>query len=401
MKKQILAGALALSIIVSGTAILADEKEENINYVETISEKMGDNEILDLSNVETYYKDGTEMVPLREVAEGILGLEVKWIGETWSVEIGSGPQWTSIKIGENSYFFGRIAPFKLSQAPEINNSLTYVPIEFFTDVLRYEIVEAGVLSGFIKTVEKTDGKTSILVGGDEKTSGVDEILLRIVEETIVVDTDNNKFDVENLKVGTKIKTILPEIMTLSLPPQGTAVKIIVENADVHIKDKTDEENEAIKYPAIEGLEEEIGKEINGKIEEFIKGFKENDLYKDLKVGYEIKFFSDEKTSIIFNGTFDFNDSERTFVKSLNLDLNTAKEINFENYFQDSKESQEKLELILQEAAKEQIDSDFEAEGKQIYFKGSYVIVFYYPLDDSVIFPVELYLPLEDVESLIK
>lgn len=401
LKKQILAVALILSIIISGTAVLGEGNTVLAKNAEVISEKPEGENILDLSNVETYDKDGTKMVPLREVAEGILGLEVKWIAETRSVEIGNGPQWTFITIDKNAYFFARIAPFKLSQAPELTNSLTYVPVEFFTDVLRYEIVEEGVLAGFIKAIEKTDENTRVLVAGDENTIGVDEILLSIVDETILVDKDGNEFNVEDLKVGTKIKTVLPEIMTLSLPPQGVAVKIIVENTDVYIEEVIDKTSDKINYPVIVGLEEETEKEINSKIEEYIGEVKENDLYKDLEIGYEITFLSDDKISIIFNGTFDFYGSQRSIVKSLNFNLETAEEINFENYFDDSEESKEKLEKILQEAAKTQLNTEFEAEGKQIYFRGSNVVVFYYPLDDSVVFPVSLYLPLEDVESIIE
>ena len=85
---------------------------------------------------------------------------------------------------------------------------------------------------------------------------------------------------------------------------------------------------------------------------------------------------------------------------MNFDLETAEEINFQSYFDDSEESQEKLGKLLQKLAKEQLDMDFEAEGKQIYFRGSELVVFYYPLDDSVVFPVYLHLPLEDVKGLI-
>lgn len=406
LKKQILSGALALSIIISGAVVLADGNREEVQEAVVISEKVADENIVDLSSVETYDKDGTKMVPLRQVAEDMLGLDVKWINETRSVEIGSGPQWTSIKIGENSYFFARIAPFKLSQAPEIKDDLTYVPVEFFSKVLRYEIKseidtpEEIILSGFIKAIENLDGNNRILVAGDEKTTGIDEILLYITDETIVVDKDGNEFKVENLKVGTKVKSVLPEIMTLSLPAQGTAVKIIVENTDVYIEDTIDTDNEEIKYPAIVGLEDDLNKEINHTIKEYVKEIKENDLYKDLRMGYEISLLSDEKMSIRFYGTFDFHESERTIIKSLNFDLETAQEINFESYFDNSEESQEQLAELLQKAAKDQLDMDFEAEGKQIYFRGSQIVVFYYPLDDSVIFPVYLHLSLEDVEGLI-
>lgn len=408
LKKQILSGALAFSIMVSGATVLADKNVEKLSNEEVISEKLEDDKILDLSSIKSYDKDGTKMVALREIAEEILGLEVKWIDETRSVEVGSGSQWTSIKIGENSYFFARIAPFKLGQAPEIKDGLTYVPVEFFTDVLRYEIKsevetpekEEIILSGFIKSVEELDGNKRILVAGNEETTGLDEILLYISDETIVVDKAGNEFKVENLKVGTKVRVVLPEIMTMSLPAQGTAVKILVENTDLHIENLVDKDNKEIRYPKIVGLEGKLEKQVNTKIEEYIKEIKENDLYKDLKLGYEISLLSDEKMSIIFYGTFDFEESEKTFIKSLNLDLKIAEEINFENYFKDDKESQEKLGELLQDVAKEQLNMDFEAEGKEIYFKGSKVVVFYYPLDDNVVSPVSLYISLEDVKNLI-
>lgn len=73
----------------------------------------------------------------------------------------------------------------------------------------------------------------------------------------------------HLQLSYRVKTILPEIMTLSLPPQGTAVKIIVESTDAYIEETIDENNEDLKYPVIVGLEEEMEKEINPKIEEYI------------------------------------------------------------------------------------------------------------------------------------
>ena len=73
---------------------------------------------------------GIIMVPLRITAEA-LGYEVTWKGETNSVDLSRGAQFTTITIDKNSYFFAKMAPVSLDQAPEIINSRTYVPIEFF------------------------------------------------------------------------------------------------------------------------------------------------------------------------------------------------------------------------------------------------------------------------------
>ena len=251
MRKQILVGALVASIILSGASAFATvgtqkllispnnaEKELINEEAEEVKEDQEDKDIeFNLEGVETYKKGETVMVPLREVAENQLGLKVTWKNEDRSVEIGEGPQWTSIKIGVNSYFFARMAPFELSYAPEIKNNLTYVPVEFFTEVLRYnvstdeEITEEkeNILDGFIKEIDNVDERKSILLVENEDNKFIEGIVLHISEETIIVDKEDNIILFEDLEVGTKIKTVLPEIMTMSLPPQGTAVKIIVED----------------------------------------------------------------------------------------------------------------------------------------------------------------------------
>lgn len=408
MKKRIATGALALSIIASGSAIFADKVVEVIPISDEISVEVNNKERVDLSNIDTYEKDGTVMIPLREVVEGLMGLDVKWIQETQSVEVGSGPQWTSITIGKNAYFFARVAPFELSQAPEIKDGLTYVPIEFLTRVLRYEIKsdsegpahEEQILKGFIKDLDLTKDRKRVLVAGNESTAGVDEIYLTITEDTIVVDKDEKEFDVEDLKVGTKIQAVLPEIMALSMPPQGAAVKIIVENTDLFIEKIDYKDNEEINYPEIFGLEE-VGEKVNEEIESFVKELEENEFFKDLKLAYEISLFSEEKLSIIFMGSYKLNEEDKNFVKSLNLDLETGNQINYANYFKEDEKSQEKLMELLNEAPLKQTGREFEAEGREIYFRGSNVVVFYYELDDSVILPTTLYLPLLDVKDIVK
>lgn len=398
MKKQILAVGLALSLLFSGSLVLADIEDEEMENQEVEAELIMDmDNVLDLTNVETYEKDGTTMVALRKVAEGILGLDIKWIGETRTVEIGSGPQWTTVTIGENAYFHQRVAPFPLSQAPEIKDSRTFVPEEFFTEVLNYQIrPEEMILSGFVKEIVKTEELTSILVAGD-KDSVQDEIMFHISEDTVIEDKDGKEFKFEDIKKGNKLEVLIPEILTLSLPPQGRAERIKVLNTDVYIVEVEDKDNENILYPEFQGLDK--AEDVNLKIEKFVQEIKDNDLYKDLELDYEVSFLNDEILSLLFRGNFDFMGSEKRLVKSLNLDLENAKEIDFESFFKEDKESQERLLEIIEEASKEQHDLEFEAEGKEIYFKGSNLIVFYYPLDDSVVDPLYIYLPLEDLEGL--
>lgn len=82
-------------------------------------------------------EDGTLMLPLRKITE-TLGMTVDWDGETRTVILNGGI--FSIKIGENSYAKGKMMPVELNSAPEIVNDLTYVPVEYFTEILEIEAV---------------------------------------------------------------------------------------------------------------------------------------------------------------------------------------------------------------------------------------------------------------------
>ena len=79
-----------------------------------------------------YSKDDVLMVPLREIAEE-LGFTVEWAGNLRAVILNGGMY--SLKIGENSYVKGKMMPVELKAAPEIKDDLTYVPVEYFTEVL--------------------------------------------------------------------------------------------------------------------------------------------------------------------------------------------------------------------------------------------------------------------------
>lgn len=398
MKKQIISLLSAIIIMSVANSTLANDSTEN----KAVNVTAFKNNVLNLSNVNSYLKDGTTMLPLREVAEGMLNLKVKWMKDTKSIEIGEGPRWTSIKIGQNSYFFARIAPFKLSQAPEIKNGLTYVTLDFFTKVLNYEIKpkEADVLFGFIKKVIITDNSKSILVAANEENKSIDEALFHIAKNTKIVTENEDAFNIDNLKVGTKVKVLLPKMLTLSLPPQGSSERITILNTDIFIKEAKIKNDKNIKYPSVVGLEKNVEEAINSEIKKFIMSITGNDLYKDLKLGYEISYLSDEKISILFNGTFNFGTAVKQIVKSKNFDLKSGKEITFNSFFDKSPAAQEKLMRVLKKAAKEQHKIEFEAEGKEIYFRSANVVLFYYPLDDSVVSPVHLYLPVKDIQNIV-
>jgi len=80
------------------------------------------------------------MVPLRVVAEA-LGYDVSWNSTLRSVQLGVAIQ---LWIGRTEAHFGRRAPIELSAAPVIVDSSTFVPLDFFRNVLgQYAYVFEG------------------------------------------------------------------------------------------------------------------------------------------------------------------------------------------------------------------------------------------------------------------
>lgn len=104
-----------------------DENMENEIIVEIILE----DELITL-------EDGTNMIPLREVAE-TLGFEVTWNGKTRSVELLRGNNWSTLTLGKNAYSFAKMH-IELESSPILVDSKTYVPASFVEKVLQGELV---------------------------------------------------------------------------------------------------------------------------------------------------------------------------------------------------------------------------------------------------------------------
>ncbi len=96
-----------------------------------------------------YAKGNVLMVPLREIAE-TLNFTVEWNGEMRAVILNGGLY--GLKIDENSYVKGKMMPVELGSAPEIKDDLTYVPVEYFTEVLEASIdtvADNGVVTSIV------------------------------------------------------------------------------------------------------------------------------------------------------------------------------------------------------------------------------------------------------------
>ena len=82
---------------------------------------------------ETGYK-----VPVRFIAEA-MGLEVGWDGNLNKVTVGTEPMGVNFSIGTNEYNKARMTPFTLSAEPVLIESRTYVPVDFFTEILEAKV----------------------------------------------------------------------------------------------------------------------------------------------------------------------------------------------------------------------------------------------------------------------
>ena len=166
------------------------------------------------------------MVPIKPILDK-LGYTVKWDGEKRSVDIFKGVHFTSLKIGENSYFKHKMAPKELSAEPIIYNNRTYVPIEFIGDILGIciEIDENRIVfsenlialhSGYIQSIDFLDkDNTRITLSSKEKSEGIeDQIIINISKENTIIN--------KKMEIGKYINTISPPFMTMSIPGQTGA-----------------------------------------------------------------------------------------------------------------------------------------------------------------------------------
>ncbi|AZN42985.1 stalk domain-containing protein [Paenibacillus albus] len=83
-------------------------------------------------------KEGIAMAPLRSIAMQ-LGYTLGWNAKTQSVELTKGAQFTSLQVGKDRYTYAKMAPFKLGAAPVVKDKAIYVPLTFFSQVLKAQV----------------------------------------------------------------------------------------------------------------------------------------------------------------------------------------------------------------------------------------------------------------------
>lgn len=187
------------------------------------------------------YVNGNDkiMIPIRAVAES-LGFTVGW--DSGRVTLTKGPVYVTFAIGEDGYTFARTAPMQIGQAPELTDEKTYVPSNFFDEILGAEIAinqngeisikhgddtsaeeEKAGASVDVISVTAQEGFTAVLVA--DKLLG--EVQLNISKESDIVLADGSKGSPSDIKEGMTLTVAYGEAMTMSLPPQNNPVKITV------------------------------------------------------------------------------------------------------------------------------------------------------------------------------
>ncbi len=424
MKRKIIPFFLSLTIIFSSSisyglnsGVVEKIKSKSVISMEEVNtfEKL-----FTLSELNVYEDDGTYMIPVRKVSER-LGYEISWNNELKQVNIVKDLNSCSLKNGEVYYFKGK-EPIKLSKAPETKGGVTYVPLEFFSAILKEQIIVTGSNLGLYKTevnvIEKEtldmegyvksitvdeDRKTlSLSIDNERSEMPISQLILHVVDDTEILDDSDKKIKFEDIKVGDRLEFVTPRYMTMSLPAQTTAKKIIRKEfveieKNEYIKDEKHFNYPVLKYEGNKAVESLF----NQRVDEYVNDLKLNDLFYDLKLDYNISLLNKEKISIIFNGKFTYMGSERESIRVLNIDLSNGEEITYENYFKTDKESKEKLEKLLQAEVRKGYGKDFEAEGISLYFTENSTVLYYYELDDSVVTPTEVYLTDDKIKDLIK
>ncbi|MFV0441001.1 MAG: copper amine oxidase N-terminal domain-containing protein [Lachnospirales bacterium] len=113
-------------------------------------QKQNNDVVINGENTDIDYKvvsEGRKIIPLRDTFEA-LGYDVIWNGETKSIDLINGAVSTTVKVGEDSYHFARMADISLGYAPTIIDGTTYVPVEMLSNVLPYTVSysDNGVMS---------------------------------------------------------------------------------------------------------------------------------------------------------------------------------------------------------------------------------------------------------------
>lgn len=248
-KKRILAIAAVICVLSGSMAYAEYDPDKVIDPTNPIMTLSADGEAEDaprvmngatLPSVSVKEVNGVKMIPLRSVAEG-LGYTVTWKGESRSIDVLKGAQYITMSIDKDEYAFSRRAPQPLGAAPTLVGDSTFVPLSFVDEIIggyfeenedgTYKIVNPSIVT----VTEVTEGGSLIVEDGYLGT-----VVVHIGEDTVIT-AGGKEAKAEDIKAEMVLGIEYSPAMTASLPPQTTAVKIMIENQEMEPEDEQKEE----------------------------------------------------------------------------------------------------------------------------------------------------------------
>lgn len=197
-------GALAASSIPMASADeLLLTSAPNAGYTVT-----ADGKNVDLGANAVYEKGDNLMIPVRAVAES-LGFKVEWNAERGGITLDDGTVNTTVYLNDDTYYMassqaiGMSAPTSLGAAPELKNSVTFVPAIPTAVPGGYAVDEISTLSDdFVQIFYQ---------------KGDNEILYRTAKGTDDISGDYNVYsDVKTVKIGDTEVTVRKADKTASV-----------------------------------------------------------------------------------------------------------------------------------------------------------------------------------------
>ncbi len=170
----------------------------------------------------------------------------------------------------------------------------------------------------------------------------------------------------------------------------------IETEAYTIAEKTFEsEGKVINYPEIQNYKGELIQDyMNQSINNLVKKYSENEMYKTLSLDYTVEKGDDKYISILFTGTAttDLFKEPVTIMDSITFDLATSNEFTTENFIKDK----EKLDEIL----KSNSLNPLEYENLKFYFKGNDVVFYFMPLNDSAKLNNVIVVSLDELKEIV-
>lgn len=174
--------------------------------------------------------NGMLMIPLSAVLNSA-DYKYEWKSETGSVDIIKGAQFTTVYIGKNQYFKNKMAPHSLSSEAIIVDGRTLVPVEFFNEVLGFNISlkdnvldlsigEMAIHTGYITEFNKSEkGNISITLTKVKGSTEMSDIIIIHTQKASTI------FNNSNIRIGEFVNVISPMYMTMSIPAQTSGIVI--------------------------------------------------------------------------------------------------------------------------------------------------------------------------------